>query len=64
MRNQEIKDAIRVLSRERDIVQQAIDKCAEGTGYVSPDGMINAADYVTACSTAITILNEHLVKEG
>ena len=50
------KEAIKILSREKECVQQALQKCADGSGYVSPDGMIRAADYVEACSVALAAL--------
>ena len=51
-------EAIRILSRERECVQQHLDVAADGGGYVSPDGMIRALDYVEACAVAIAALHE------
>ena len=48
--------AITILQREKDCVQQAIQNAVDGDGYVSPDGMIRAEDYVEACVTALTAL--------
>ena len=48
--------AITILQREKDCVQQAIQNAVYGDGYVSPDGMIRAEDYVEACVTALTAL--------
>lgn len=42
MTKEDIKSAILVLSREKECVQQAINNSMEGTGYVSPDGLIHA----------------------
>lgn len=50
------EEAIKILSREKECVQQALQRCADGSGYVSPDGMIRAADYVEACSVALAAL--------
>lgn len=52
------EEAIKILSREKECVQQALQKCADGSGYVSPDGMIRAADYVEACSVALAALRD------
>ena len=51
-------EALRILSRERECVQQRLDVAADGGGYVSPDGMIRALDYVEACAVAIAALHE------
>ena len=51
-------EALRILSRERECVQQHLDVAADGGGYVSPDGMIRALDYVEACAVAIAALHE------
>ena len=53
MTKEDIKSAILVLSREM-----------EGTGYVSPDGLIHADDYVNACSTALAVLNEKMGEDA
>ena len=57
------KETIKILSREKECVQQALQKCADGSGYVSPDGMIRAADYVEACSVAIAALRAQQEQE-
>jgi len=54
--------AILICSREKEQVQQALDECANGDGYVSPDGIITALDYVEAMSLAISALRE--TREG
>lgn len=46
-------EAVKILSRERDYVNNALQNCADGEGYVSPDGMIRAMDYVEALTYAI-----------
>ena len=50
--------AILICSREKEQVQQTLDECANGNGYVSPDGIITALDYVEAMSLAISALRE------
>lgn len=60
MTKQEIQNSICILSREKECVQQAIEACVDGGGYVSPDGMIRADDYVNACSIAIAVLMEKM----
>lgn len=50
------EEAIKVLQREKDCVQQAIQSATECGGYVSPDGQIRADDYVDACAVAISAL--------
>ena len=57
------KEAIKILSREKECVQQALQKCADGSGYVSPDGMIRAVDYVEACSVALAALRAQQEQE-
>lgn len=52
------EEAIKVLQREKDYVQQAIQKATDGDGYVSPDGLIRADDYVEACTEAISALRQ------
>lgn len=52
------EEAIKVLQREKDYVQQAIQKATYGDGYVSPDGLIRADDYVAACTEAISALRQ------
>ena len=52
------EEAIKVCAREKDCVQSALDACADGGHYVSPDGIITAADYVEAMSMAISALRE------
>lgn len=52
------KEAIKVLQREKYYVQQAIQKATDGDGYVSPDGLIRADDYVEACTEAISALRQ------
>lgn len=50
------EDAIKVLTREKDYVQQKIQEAVDGDGYVSPDGLIRADDYIEACTLAISTL--------
>ena len=50
------EEAIKILQREKDCVQQAIQTAVDGQGYVSPDGMIRAEDYVEACAAALSAL--------
>ena len=57
------EEAIMVLQREKDYVQQAIQKATDGDGYVSPDGLIRADDYVDACTEAISALRQHDVTD-
>ena len=64
MTKEDIKSAILVLSREKECVLQAINNSMEGTGYVSPDGLIHADDYVNACSTALAVLNEEMGEDA
>lgn len=52
------KEAIKICSREKEQIQQALDVCADGGNYVSPDGMITALDYVEAMGMAIAALRE------
>lgn len=56
-------EAIKVLQREKDCVQQAIQKATDGYGYVSPDGLIRADDYVEACTKAISALRQQNVTD-
>lgn len=51
------EEAIKVLTREKDYVQQKIQEAVDGNGYVSPDGLIRADDYVEACTLAISVLH-------
>lgn len=48
--------ARKILLREKECVQQAIQNSVDESGYVSPDGLIRADDYVNACSVAIDAL--------
>ena len=50
------EEALKILQREKDCVQQAIQTAVDGQGYVSPDGMIRAEDYVEACAAALSAL--------
>lgn len=50
------EEAIHVLAREKDYVLQKIQEAVDGNGYVSPDGLIRADDYVEACTLAISAL--------
>jgi len=50
------EETIKIFAREKDCVQQALQQCADGGGYVSPDGMIRAADYVEALTVGIDAL--------
>lgn len=52
------KEAIKICTREKECVQAALDACADGGHYVSPDGIIKAADYVEAMGMAIAALRE------
>ena len=52
------EDAIKVCTREKECVQSALDACADGGYYVSPDEIITAFDYVEALSMAISALRE------
>ena len=52
------EEAIRICTREKDCVQGALDVCADGGHYVSPDGIITALDYVDALDMAIAALRE------
>ena len=52
------EEAIKVCTREKDCVQSALDACADGGHYVSPDGIITAVDYVEALNMAIAALRE------
>ena len=52
------EEAIKICIREKDCVQSALDACADGGHYVSPDGIITAADYVEAMGMAISALRE------
>lgn len=52
------KEAIKICSREKEQIQQALDACADGDNYVSPDGTITALDYVEAMDMAISALRE------
>ena len=52
------KEAIKVCTREKAYVQSELDACSVNDGYVSPDGIITAADYVEAMSMAISALRE------
>ena len=53
-----MEEAIKVCVREKECVQTTLNSCADGIGYVSPDGMIRASDYVDALDTAISALRE------
>lgn len=57
-------EAIKILSREKECVLQEIEKTGENNGYVSPDGLIRASDYVEACSVAIEALLEREDKKN
>lgn len=50
------KEAIKICIREKEYTQHCFDNAIEGKGYVSPDGLIRAADYVEALSLAIRAL--------
>ena len=52
------EQAIKVCTREKECVQSALDVCADGGHYVSPDGIITAMDYVEAMDMAIAALRE------
>ncbi len=52
------EEAIKICVREKEQIQQALDVCADGDNYVSPDGMITALDYVEAMGMAIAALRE------
>ena len=52
------EEAIKVCVRERAYVQSELDACSVNDGYVSPDGIITAADYVEAMTMAISALRE------
>lgn len=52
------EEAIKVCVREKECVQTALNACADGIGYVSPDGVITAFDYVDALDMAISALME------
>ena len=52
------EEAIKVCTREKECVQSALDACADGGHYVSPDGIITAFDYVVALDMAISALRE------
>ena len=52
------EEAIKVCIREKECVQAELNSCADGNGYVSPDGMIRASDYVDALDMAIAALRE------
>lgn len=52
------EEAIKICSREKEYIQQALNVCADGDNYVSPDGMITALDYVEAMGMAISALME------
>lgn len=52
------EEAIKVCTREKECVQSALNACADGGRYVSPDGIITATDYVEAMDMAIAALRE------
>ena len=52
------EEAIKVCTREKECIRQALGECAEGDKYVSPDGIITAIDYVEAMDMAIAALRE------
>jgi hypothetical protein len=52
------EEAIKICTREKECVQGALDACADGGHYVSPDGVITALDYVEALDMAIAALRE------
>ena len=53
-----MEEAIKICTREKGCVQGALDACADGGHYVSPDGIITALDYVEALDMAIAALRE------
>ena len=58
------EEAVHVLQREKDYVQQSIQNAVDGNGYVSPDGLIRAEDYVKACTVAISALRAQKEQES
>lgn len=52
------EEAIKVCTKEKECIRQALGECAEGDKYVSPDGIITAIDYVEAMTMAISALRE------
>lgn len=58
------RDALKILSREKEAVQRKLQDVSNGDGYVSPDGMIRASDYVDACSYVMEILRERIMQDA
>lgn len=57
------QDALKILSREKEAVQSKLQDTSDSDGYVSPDGMIRASDYVDACSYVLEILHERIMQD-
>lgn len=57
------EEAIKICTREKERVQSALDACADGGHYVSPDGIITAVDYVEALGMAISALRKQCVRD-